>query len=114
MDENLELKISFDGVDPRKSSQLAADLEGFLLTEGYAVKPKRERISQDNMDLGTILTIILQSGAITAIAIGIQKWLSRPDRGTITVEKKGSKMVVKNINSKDAAKVIEEFGKATP
>lgn len=78
----------------------------------------RRKADPDSMDLGTVVQVVVASGAMLALAKGIADWL-RARRGvTLTLERSGKsgslKMAVKGLDPATAERIIERELPAGP
>jgi hypothetical protein len=110
-DEKHQLTIRFEGLSlaeagahARKLQQELADLQHD--EEGQDVESvKVVKDSQETMDFGTTLVLILGTPAVIAVARGVANYLDR-SRTSVTIERNG-KVVMKNVRGQDIAKIIE-------
>ena len=97
------ISIQFEGSD--KQAAEAARTLAVALREVQGVSVERERSSDETLDFGATLVLVLGSPAIVAAANAIAKWAVRSNQTRITIE--SGRTVVTNLDSKDAAAVIE-------
>jgi hypothetical protein len=82
-----ELTISFDDASASQANKYASELGKQLLglsLPDVSIDVARE--SENTMDFGTTLVVVLGTPAVLAIAKGIQAWLAKRPGATVTVE----------------------------
>jgi len=84
-EEQMGLRISFDGLSDADANRAAAELRGLLLDVDDTVEVSIRRDNPDTQDVGATLVLLFGSGAAVAIAEGIRAFLAK--RGTyITIK----------------------------
>ena len=110
--ENDAVVIKFSGVSDEEANKYAGSLADDL-REISGLKAQPARDNPATMDFGATLVLILGTASVTAVARGIQIWLSR--QGTvIDIETPNGKAILKNVDSKQAGKLGEALSKKTP
>jgi hypothetical protein len=104
----IEKTIKISGPDLADSQLLTADLMSSIKLMTPDISVERGKGGAETMDLGTILTVVLGSAAVTAVAKGIADWLRRQPKAKITIYSNG-KLEAENISSADAVKLTEIF-----
>ena len=61
----------------------------------------------DTQDAGTILDILLNSGAVASLATGLFNWIQKHREVSISISKGDTKVEAKNISSKDLESIKE-------
>lgn len=103
----MEYTIAFQtGSLAEKNKWAAALADKLRITDGVT-DVKVERESSETMDLGSVLTVVLSSGATLAVARGIQTFLTRYRGAMINIQDKGRKIKVGGVSGKDAARILE-------
>jgi DNA-binding transcriptional LysR family regulator len=106
------LVFRFQGVSPAEAGQKILELREDLLDSADDVRAEVRKEDPTTQDFGATLVLVLGSGAVVAIAKGIQRYLSRDREGELVIEEDGS--VRFKGNSKDAARIAEALGKPKP
>lgn len=106
MDEE-QAQIFFEGVSPAEANRFAQELTIALLNSSPGARVERAKPDGATQDLGTIVSIVITSGAALALARGLADWL-RLRRATITIRK--GEVSAKGITGKEAVRIAEIFG----
>jgi len=107
MEEKITLR--FENLSSKAADEAARTLAAALLpVQGVTVERARE--NEESLDFGATLVLVLGTPAVVALAHAIAKWAIRSNQGTITIEPDG-RTIVENIDSKDAAAIIEAIQK---
>ena|SRR5271165_3268602 len=101
--------VKFPGVSIDKATQHAASLADDL-REISGLKAQPARDNPATMDFGATVVLILGTASVTAVARGIQIWLSRQGI-VIDIETPNGKAILKNVDSKQAGKLAEALSK---
>ena len=115
MKEKKIIKISFEGNSPYEANKILAEMESFLMDSPAEIEIKREKNDRSTMDLGNILTIILNSAAVVIIAQGIYAQLIKHKGLKIKIYNKGKllfeaeKIGGKDINIKDIIRLLTQL-----
>jgi hypothetical protein len=109
IEEHFDLVV--EGEDAAAASRSALALADMIAGADCVVRVSLNRLFQDTMDLGTIVSVVVSSGATLALAQGIAAWL-RGRRGvTLRIEKDrttGSiKTEVIGIDPESALRIVE-------
>jgi hypothetical protein len=121
MENDLLLQIGFPNVSPAEASRAAADLGGqinrVLRERGLAQVARQHRTDPAAQDLGQVIQIILAAPAMIVmargVALGIQKYLARTNRGRITITRPdGTEVEITDIESRDVSRIITALGMA--
>jgi hypothetical protein len=104
--------IRFDDVSSRTANDASRTLGDVLrVVDGVSVERAKE--SDDSLDFGGTLVLVLGTPAIVAVAKAIAGWATRRNMATISVLDQNGHLVARNVDSKDAAAIIEAFKKRT-
>jgi hypothetical protein len=111
VDDTVSFEISFDNSKDREGNQFARDLAAAIrrAAPGATVGQKTE--SETSQDLGAIVTVLVTSAAMTAVATGIQNWLSQRTKSRLSISRHGV-VLAENIDSADAVKIVEIVSKS--
>jgi hypothetical protein len=110
VDDNVSFEISFNNADDREANQFARDLAAAIRREARGATVRQKTTTETSQDMGTILSVVVSSAALTAVATGIQNWLSQRTKASLILTRLGAEAV--NIDSKDAAKMFEVWVKS--
>ncbi|MDJ0838873.1 MAG: hypothetical protein QNK37_20305 [Acidobacteriota bacterium] len=102
----IEFSIRFPDASAAQANQWAADLKQLLEETHPDVRLEQVRDREETMDLGATLGIILGSAAVTAVARGIQAWLTKRQDASIEFAKDG-RVTAKGLRGKDALALAE-------
>jgi hypothetical protein len=100
--------VRFENVSSKMASEAARTLAEALRPVPDVVV-ERERENAESLDFGATLVLALGTPAVVALAQAIAKWANRTNQGSLTFEM--GRAVVKNIDSKDVAAIIEALKK---
>ena|ERR1051326_9203320 len=112
------LEISFPGLSAAEAGRGAAELEQEInqaLREAHhPTVAKQHRTKPNSQDLGQVVQILLAAPASVVlargIALGIQKYLARTNRGSLKVAlPNGTFVEVNDVEGKDLAKVVDKL-----
>ena len=106
---NRTLKISFDGVSPAEALMFSQDLEQRLREGAPAVQIEREK-TNPSQDFGATLVLLFGTPVAIALAKAVSNYLARNSGASITITESGE-VIGKNLDSKDAARIAEAFGR---
>ena len=105
-----QLAIRFTDTSSAQANQWAGDLKTVLETCHRQVEASQVREDTETMDLGTSLGVILGSGAVVAVAKGIQAWLARNQGATLELtNQQGQTVKATGLRSGDAADLVRGF-----
>jgi hypothetical protein len=76
------------------------------------VDTEQSRTDGESQDFGATLVVILGTASVTAVARGIQAWLTR-NNVQLEISTGTGKVIAKNIHSHDAAAIAASISKAT-
>ena len=97
--------------DEAAADRCARALADVLGEADGVLEAVREKINRQTMDLGTIVSVIADSGATLAIAQGLAVWLRQRRGATVTVERDGKagsvKAAVAGLDPEAAVRIIE-------
>jgi Effector Associated Constant Component 1 len=104
---NDEYIVEIQSASLRMAGALAASLEKQLQEQGFS-RVKKTKESPETMDLGTLLTVVVSSGAATALASGIAAWLQKNLGASVTIKKNGE-TVIKGTNASGIALILDKL-----
>jgi hypothetical protein len=100
-----KLTIQFEDLSSKAANEAARTLMNVLHSvEGVTVE--RERTSNESLDFGASLVLVLGTPTLVALAHALSKWAHRSNQTSITIVKNGRKIVIKNLESKDAPSIV--------
>ena len=102
--------ITFPGASSADANVYAADLTTTLHRIDEEIQVSQDRDRLDTQDYGTIVQVVLGAASVTAIAKGLAAWLARHSGARIQISVDGS-VVATNLESCDAARIAEAFGR---
>lgn len=100
--------ITFEEIAPAEASRYADELRDDLLNAG-AKKVERRRSDPRAQDFGTTLVLVLGTPAAVAVATALGNWLGRRHGSKLTIRMPDGEIILENVSSKDAMKVVEYF-----
>ncbi len=111
MSEHTEYLITIRSSDEGEANKQSRAFADFVREIGGVEQSIRRKGDVTTMDLGTIVSVVVASGAVTALGQGLADWL-RARRGTkLTIERTASsgslKAVVEGIDPGTAEYIIE-------
>jgi hypothetical protein len=105
-----EFTITFPGASPAQANRFSESLANVLRDTGPEIFVERRRTRDDTQDFGTSLVLVLGTTSVTVVARGISAWIAKNAGAQIEISSDG-KVLGKNLNSADAAKIAEAFAK---
>lgn len=72
-----KLELHFPGATPADAGRLVHDLADLIRKEDQSISVTTERASEDAMDGGTILILLLGTPVAVALARGIADWIRK-------------------------------------
>lgn len=99
--------VSFDGATLADANQYAQELEHIARKLDDEVQVRREKPSPTTMDLGSVLTIVISSGAALALARGLADWMRLRRTAKITIRNQHGEIIAAGLSSSDAALLAE-------
>lgn len=99
-------EIFVEAEDAGRADRLASELEVHLRAASPETTIGRRSAGEGRMDLGTILTVVISSGAATAIASGIGSWISKRGTAKLSIKADGE-LIAENITSSDVLKLSQ-------
>lgn len=85
----IQFAIHFKDTNAAQAQIWASNLREHLLDIDRSVRVTQQRENDEHMDLGGILAIVLGSSAITAVAKGLEAWLTRNQTATLEISQNG-------------------------
>jgi hypothetical protein len=109
MEKVMKISIEFENIDIAKSNVLARELSSILKAESSKFNPIITQSDPDNMDMGSILSIVLSASFVGAIVKIIQDFLKRRHGVSLSVKRGNNTIIVKNITSKKAESLLKKL-----
>jgi len=101
------IMLEFPGASVAEANQLALDLQDHLIANATSeVEVVKE--SNDTMDFGATLAIILGASSTIAIAKGIANWLMKQQDRKVTIKSATGEIIGENLSSKDIAIIFDK------
>ncbi len=101
--------IRFEDASAAEASAYADELRHRLLDESEDIQAEIRREDPNKQDFGAILEIVLGSSAVVSMVGALKIWLKKRNTATISIQTQDGKMIAKNLNEKDVAKLAEKF-----
>ena len=104
-------KIKFLNASAAEANVKAADMATWLrnAVPHDQLEVDRERTSKDSQDFGATLVLVLGTAAVTAVAKGVQSWLTAHTGTTIEITTDDGTVVATNVNAKSAAEIAKAW-----
>jgi hypothetical protein len=106
-----QYRILIEAPDERAATEEARHLTDDLREVTGVIAADRQKANQSTMDLGSIVTVVVTSGATVAIAQGIADWLRRRRGTRLTIERtsrsESIKVEVDRIDAEAAVRITE-------
>ena len=115
MAEGSTYRIKFLNTTPAEANKKAADLKSWLRNEvpqQDQLSIDRERTSPDSQDFGATPVLVLGTTAITAVARGLEKWLTAHNGTRIEIITKHGKVIATNVDPKSTADITKALQNA--
>jgi hypothetical protein len=109
MSEQQKLIIRFEDETVASANQKASELRYQVLDASPDVSTEIVKDDNSNQDFGATLVLIFGTPVAIAIAKGIADYIKRTGT-TITIEDGNGKVIAKNVNSADVARIAQAFG----
>jgi hypothetical protein len=100
------LVIRFPKANVAEANRHAETLRGAILDAAPNAKVERHKESQETMDFGATLGILLAAPAVVAIAKGLQIWLERHRGVELEIVTPNGTVIAKNITAANVVDVI--------
>ena len=101
--------LTFENVSVAEANRYAEDLRRDLLDADPSVQVQRRRYDPNSLDFGASLVLVLGAPAVVVLAKAVEKWLIRNNAASIRLEGPDGILIAKNLDSKNAAAVLEAF-----
>jgi hypothetical protein len=98
--------IRFSNADVAQANRLSETLRSAILDAAPETNVQRRKETQETMDFGATLGIVLAGPAVVAIAKGIQAWLERHHSVELEIITSEGKVIAKNITAKNVVDVL--------
>lgn len=99
--------VTFHGISSADANRYAEELRNALLDATSEITVQRRRVDPQTQDFGSTLILILGTPAVVATAAAVGNWLKLRTSASLTIEIPGKRVIAQNINSKDAARLVE-------
>jgi hypothetical protein len=99
--------IKFTDVSLAEANRYASELRDTILDSAPDIQVERRREDNRTQDFGATLVLILGTSSVTVLAKAIGDWLKLRNSASLKVETPEGHILVKNITSKEAAKLAE-------
>jgi hypothetical protein len=109
MEQSSRYIIRFDEMEPADAGRAADSLRRSIQEVDPTIEAKRIRTSDEAMDFGASLAVIIATPAVLALAKGISNWLARTHTSKLTLIGPDGRTVVENISSRDAADLAKKL-----
>jgi hypothetical protein len=103
--------LCFPEASVAEGNKFASSLADDLRDLDPTLVLERQKQDPQTQDFGATLTIILGSAAASAIGKGIGTWLARNSGARLTIRKSGGEVLASNLDSRDAARIVEALSK---
>ena len=103
-----KLLINFPGETASVANQSALNLQDYLLT----VASERSEVIKDSdetMDFGATLAIILGTGSLIEISKGISNWMQKQPNKRINIKTSNGEILGENLSSSDIAAILQHI-----
>lgn len=104
--------IRFPEQDNATANVNSRELADFLRDEvsgSHRLQIEQRRANPESQDFGATLVLVLGTAAATAVAKGIQAWLKGHTGVTMEIATNKGYVIVKNVESKNAADIAKAF-----
>lgn len=102
-----EFTITISGLSDKNREMAAAELANTIKQHERLTTVSIGSDTATAMDAGTILSVILGSGSVGAVAYGIQVWMSRWNNAQIIISDKNRKIEINRIKSDEVIRALE-------
>jgi len=107
MTRTVVLKFETDSL--ADANRWADSLKRDLLDAAPDLVIERQRDRETTQDFGATLVLVLGAPAVVVLAKAIHAWAIRNNAGTISLQGPEGTLIAKNIESKNAAAIVEAF-----
>lgn len=97
--------IIFEEVSVAEANKLAIELRDYLYNT-TDIDTKIEKEYCNTQDMGTVLSVVLSSASIVALAKGLSAWLVKKQSRKLTIKKNGD-IIGENLGSDDIEKILK-------
>jgi hypothetical protein len=104
-----KLTVQFQELPMNEANKYANSLTDLIVDCDASAEVKRSKLNPDTQDAGTVLQIVLAAASVKLVAAGIKAWLERNSGCQISITT--DSIQINNINSTNAAKVLEAIMK---
>jgi hypothetical protein len=103
--ENVIIRFANTGV--AQANRFAESLRSAILDVAPDAQVRQRKETQEAMDFGATLGIILAGPAVVAIAKGMQAWLERHHGVEIEIVTSEGKVIAKNVTANNAVDILK-------
>jgi hypothetical protein len=101
--------VKFENCSVADANRWAEDLRRDLLDGVPDMQVDRQRDNPAAQDFGATLVLVLGTPAIVMLAKALKAWLARNNAASIRLETADGILVANNLESKDAAAIVQAF-----
>jgi hypothetical protein len=107
MMDTREFELAVEGPTEAESQIYIGELETVILDATRDVEIARVKTDQSTMDLGTVISVIVASHAVTKLATGVADWLRKRNDVKLRIKDKAHAFEVEGLSGEDALRVLE-------
>jgi hypothetical protein len=105
-----QVVVRFDNADPSDASRMAQELSDCVAEIAPEATVKLINDNPNSQDFGATIVLLFGTPVAIALAKAVTVYLQRTLGASITISRDGE-VVAKNLDSRDAARIAEAFGK---
>jgi hypothetical protein len=102
-----EFELAVEGPTESESQIYVRELEAVILDASRDIEIARVKTDQSTMDLGTVVSVIVASHAVTKLASGVADWLRKRNEVKLRIKDKAYAFEVEGLSGKDTLRVLE-------
>jgi hypothetical protein len=99
------IEISFDGAPSSDAGRFAQELQDVIRRSQKDLTVTRHKTDPNTQDIGTVLSIILTSGATLALAQGISDWIRL--RKSSLIMRENGEVIATGITGEQTVRLVE-------
>jgi hypothetical protein len=100
--------ISFVGETDAEADKLAGSLSSSLRETDRSLLVERQKVNSESLDYGSILSLVLGSAAVGAVAKGVAAWIAKHGGTTIRIRcSDGTSVEINNATGADTAQIVQ-------
>lgn len=100
--------INFPDISPAEGSLLAMELRDYI-GRNTSITPEIIKSSNDTMDFGATISIILGASSTIALAKALGNWVQLHQRKKINIKSANGEISGENLSSKDVQRILEKI-----